>query len=115
MRRALSACLAARLALAGGLVSARGPGQAKSRSAATTDPEFDDSNALMRRLLSSTDFQTGGLIYAASGLRRNGDGEGAERSVPGREYTRWGDVEFDGDPIPTRRPASLSEKPLNRI
>jgi hypothetical protein len=62
----------------------------KPRVVVTTDPELDDANSLIRYLLYSTDFRTEGLIYASSQFHWKGDGTGTKRSVPNREYSRWG-------------------------
>jgi hypothetical protein len=62
----------------------------KPRVVVTTDPELDDANSLIRYLLFSTDFRTEGLIYASSQFHWKGDGTGTKRSVPNREYSRWG-------------------------
>ncbi len=66
------------------------PPEQKPRVVITTDPELDDSNSLVRYLLFSPDFKTEGLIYASSQFHWKGDGQGTKRSVPGREYTRFG-------------------------
>lgn len=62
----------------------------KPRVVVTTDPELDDANSLIRYLLYSTDFRTEGLVYASSQFHWKGDGSGQKRSVPNREYSRWG-------------------------
>ncbi|WP_212611495.1 DUF1593 domain-containing protein [Sphingomonas gellani] len=66
------------------------PSKQKPRVVVTADPELDDSNSLVRYLLYSTDFRTEGLIYASSQFHWTGDGRGTKRSVPGREYNRFG-------------------------
>lgn len=88
MRRKLSACLVASLALVAGGAGAQTP--AKPRVVVTTDPELDDSNSLLRYLLNSTDFQTEGLVYASSQFHWKGDGKGTKWFVAGREYDRNG-------------------------
>lgn len=65
-------------------------GQTKPRIIITADPELDDANSLIRFLLYSTDYRVEGLIYASSQFHWTGDGKGTKRSVPGREYNRFG-------------------------
>ena len=62
---------------------------AKPRIIATTDPECDDSNSMVRFLLYSTDYQIEGLIYTSSEFHWKGDGKGTKGFVDGREYTRF--------------------------
>lgn len=83
----LSSCrfAVALLMVASAIAAAQRP-----RVVVTTDPELDDANSLIRYLLYSTDFRTEGLIYSSSGFHWKGDGTGEKRSVPNREYSRWG-------------------------
>lgn len=62
----------------------------KPRVVITTDPELDDLNSLIRYLLYSGDFRTEGLIYASSQFHWQGDGQGTQWFVKGREYDRPG-------------------------
>ena len=62
----------------------------RPRIVVTADPELDDLNSLIRFLLYSTDLRVEGLVYASSQFHWKGDGKGTLKSVPGREYNRFG-------------------------
>jgi hypothetical protein len=65
----------------------------KIRTVITTDMESDDLASLVRYILYTNNLDTQGLIYTSSKYHWQGDGEGTEFFLPGREYntsqTSW--------------------------
>lgn len=76
--------------LAGPVNAQTGKEAPRPRIVVTADPELDDLNSLIRFLLYSSDVRIEGLVYASSQFHWKGDGKGTRKSVPGREYNRFG-------------------------